>query len=173
MNLATYREVCRSCSQGRSFYRAANDYDLQIRLARHGRFVHVARVTCLYAPQQDGISNRFGEFRQAAFALCSADDAFRHSAQSEPLREAIRQRVEASWPRVALGLLLMKDWRLLRHILELAGRHSSIWHAPRAFWWALDELVETRAGDFPRSVVHAVQALRGLRSRLQRCCQLV
>jgi glycosyltransferase involved in cell wall biosynthesis len=172
MNLAAYREQCRKCSRGRSFYRAANDYDLQIRLALYGQFVHVARVTCLYAAQHVGISisNGFGEFRQGSFALCAADDAYRQSSRTTELREAIRRRVEGEWPRFALGLLLMKDWRLLRHVLGVAARHSRAWNFPRALWWALDGLVDARTRDLPSSVVQAVRVARGLRSGVMRRC---
>lgn len=142
MNLMTYRGFAIACCQERPFYRAANDYDLQIRLARRGPFVYVSEVTCHYRRHANGISATYGLPRQMAYALCSAAEVFANLPLQEGFRRPWRERVERDWPRIAVGLIALHEWPLLWRVLRTVLPFVQ-WHcAPQRFWWALDTAFE-------------------------------
>jgi len=129
MNLATYRSLVIENAQGRGPFRAANDYDLQLRLCRHGDAVFVSRATHIYKPLEGGISSRHGFIRQMAFGLHSAVDAYREiDDPSDELRAAIRNRVESDWCVTVCGLLVSGKWSQLSMVLP---------HVRYARWWRL------------------------------------
>ena len=142
MNLMTYQDIAVKCGCKRPFYRAANDYDLQIRLAQRGPFVHVAEVTHHHRLHVNGISATYGLPRQMAYALSAAAEVFANLPSQEGFRRPWRERVERDWPRIAVGLIALHEWPLLYQVLRTALPYVQ-WHcAPRQFWWALDTAFE-------------------------------
>jgi len=106
MNIATYKAFAMKASNGRDFYRAANDYDFFLRLASQGVFAVLNKVTLLYEFQELGISQQNGKHygRTAAYALCAASDAARQRNSNAECQIALREFVERAAPKTLIRL---------------------------------------------------------------------
>lgn len=166
MNLMTYRLHAIEQSARRGFYRAANDYDLQIRLALRGSFVCVASPTAWCRVLHSGLTATYGVERQVAYALCAAADALQASGRQVELAGAWRVRVQNDWPIAVAGAVCAADWVLLLRVLRIALTQSALWVGPRPVWWQVDRMIEQ--GD--RKIVAPV---RFAASVLRRCRDVV
>ena len=173
MNLATYRDIGLASSRGRGFYRAANDYDLQLRIARSGQFVHVPVVTHTRISSPQGISGKYGLVRQLAYALHAADDAFRRSARRREQQtcEVMRERVRRDWPRAVLGAAFYADWNLLRAVLPIGPRYLNWSEMPggvkRALRWVARRQPELMPNFVVRRVLDERQPCHDLEERAE------
>jgi GT2 family glycosyltransferase len=165
MNIMCRRRDLLECIGKRPFPPAANDYDLQLRLALRGPFVRVASVTASYAEHQGGISSDYGISRQMAYALLSASAAVSACALSPSARAAWTQRVERSWARIFVWLVAERQWTLAAKVAHVAIRHSRWPSCPRRVWWAVDAHFERAAS--PRAAAAVVRQLRRLRNLLR------
>jgi glycosyltransferase involved in cell wall biosynthesis len=140
MNLAVRRDVALKSADVPSFYRAANDYALQVRTARLGPFVHVAALTLEYEETHGGISSKNGYIQQTGYALCAAAECLEALADRRGIdTRAFRARVEETWPGVALHMYLRGNTPLLRKLMGIGLRHGRLRTTPRHFWWALSQ----------------------------------
>jgi len=167
MNVMASRGVAHSCTRGRSFFRAANDYDFQIRAAQRGPFVHVAAVTGEFVIRENGITDRYGPHRQMAYALCSACEAFRDTAKTTEMRRIWLERIRSEAPSLAGRLALQHDWRLLAYVLRIASQGGRPFDVLRGFWWALDQVAEENPNVAAPWLRLTTQAGRGLRVLLR------
>ena len=163
MNLMTYRREAVAASRAQSFYRAANDYSLQLGLAVYGSFVCVPRILSERRLLPDGISCIYGPSRQAAYSLCAADAACRMYGGGVRLMEAMQDRAEREWCRIAVWLAWHKEWRLLGRVLGIAMRRTKWRKWPRAVWWQIDQLAEDHSGELPVGIMALIDAVRRLR----------
>jgi len=148
MNLAVRREVAIVSAEVPRFYRAANDYALQVRTAKLGSFVHVAAVTLEYEETQGGISSQNGYVQQTGYALCAAAECL----QSLPDRTGVdvagfRKRVDEAWPGIALHMYLRGNYALMRKVMALGLKFRRLHRSIRGLWWALDRAEHERALD--------------------------
>jgi hypothetical protein len=167
MNLMTYRWAALKAGQVSSFYKASNDYRLQLSLARYGPFVCVDAPLCEYHSGHSSISKTWGEERQLAFSLHAADAAFRLSEPRPALTQAIRSRVEEDGPDMAIKLACRGDWKMLAKIVPIVLRHGRWWRMPRSLWWALDQMALERPRDVPVVLRALAQRARTLRRRIR------
>ncbi|QDS96348.1 Putative glycosyltransferase EpsH [Roseimaritima multifibrata] len=140
MNLVSYRSLLLKQIRDRQFYAAANDYDLQMRMAVCGPFVYVASVTAFYQEGGAGISATYGATIQRAYALASAAEVYSKLRSDGGVSlEAWRQRVRNDWPAVAPLLVRRGNWPLLMRILR-TGLCYGLWPGlPRRLWWGVSE----------------------------------
>lgn len=139
MNLAVRRHIALQSANVPRFYKAANDYALQVRTARFGSFAHVAAVTMEYEETQGGISSRNGYVQQTGYALCAAAECL----DSLPDRSGVdvagfRRRVEEAWPGIVLHMYLRGNRPLMRRITGIGLRVGRLHKIPRPLWWAID-----------------------------------
>jgi hypothetical protein len=163
MNLMTYRWAALKAGHVSSFYKASNDYRLQLGLAQYGPFVCVDAPLCEYHSGHTSISKTWGEQRQLAYSLHAADAAFRRSRPRPALTEAIRSRVEDDGPDMAVKLACMGDWKMLAKIVPILLRHARWRQMARPLWWALDQMALEHPRDVPvllRALAHRARALR-------------
>jgi cellulose synthase/poly-beta-1,6-N-acetylglucosamine synthase-like glycosyltransferase len=168
MNLMTYRWAAQKAGRVSSFYKASNDYRLQLGLARHGPFVCVDTPLCEYHSGHTSISGTWGEERQLVFSLHAADAAYRLSRPRPALTEAIRSRVEEDGPDMAARLACKGDWKMLARILPILLRHGRWWRMPRPFWWALHKMALERPRDVPVLLGAVARTAKALRRRIRR-----
>jgi len=164
MNLAVRRSVARQSSNVGPFYRAANDYALQIQTACRGSFVHVAAVTLDYEETIDGLSSRNGYIQQTAFSLCAAVESYERERGRRKLDlEGFRQRLDREWPGIALHMYLRKRYALMRRIVWVGVRYGRWMRAPLRLWWALDKAAHDgalKAAPVLRAFVRAANRFR-------------
>lgn len=77
MGFLAKREPALRASANRDFYRAANDYDIQIRLAEQGPFMLLPIITHYFKLSVDGISKKYGIKQQIGYAIYSSWDLYR------------------------------------------------------------------------------------------------
>jgi glycosyltransferase involved in cell wall biosynthesis len=145
MNLATRRDVALRWGQVPSFFRAANDYALQIQLARQGDFVKVPQALMRYEPTPGGLSAMHGLRKQRAYALIAAYRALReHLAgrRDKALERAFADRVSNEWLELWLSLKLAGDTSIRQQLAPIGWRHGHIAKIPSRLWWALDKAEE-------------------------------
>jgi glycosyltransferase involved in cell wall biosynthesis len=145
MNLAARREVALQWGKVPPFYRAANDYALQIQLSRQGDFIEVPQALMLYEPTPGGLSAVHGLRKQRAYALIAADNALREhlgSQRDEELAQIFSKRVSNEWLELWLSLRLAKDDALARQVAYIGRHHGRVADMPSRLWWALDRAEE-------------------------------
>jgi glycosyltransferase involved in cell wall biosynthesis len=142
MNLMTRRSVVDEICRIRPFCRAANDYDLQLRLATRGDFVFVRAVTCNYTNSTDGISSRSRHGLQPMLAVCAAFDAISTSASvdAETLN-AMKGRLRRSWAYFLPTLILQRHWNVALRLIKLAIRERVVGIPLRNFYWGIRHAV--------------------------------
>jgi glycosyltransferase involved in cell wall biosynthesis len=164
MNLAVRREVAMKSAQVPAFYKAANDYALQVRTASLGSFVHVAAVTLEYEETQGGISSQNGYIQQTGYALCAAAETLDSLDDCTGIDvEAFRKRVE-SWPGIALHMYLRGNRPLMRKVIGIGFRFGRMSKFPRRLWWALDSAEKEGSLERAPLLSAVVGALNRLRS---------
>ena len=75
-NVCAYKSVLMQVTSDRSFYKVANDYDMQIRLAEYGSFVAVRTITTTYRFHKSGLTSTYGFQKQMCYALISALEVY-------------------------------------------------------------------------------------------------
>lgn len=139
MNLAVRRSVAIESAAVSKFYKAANDYALQISTACYGPFANVAEVTMEYEETEGGISSSNGYIQQTGYALCAAIEHFELESRRRPLdRSEFGSRVERDWPGIALHMYLRRNYPVLKRV-TIGGLKYGRWRTiPKTLWWALD-----------------------------------
>ena len=127
MCLAAYHDIALESSRGREFFHAANDTDLQLRLARYGKFIFIAKVTNVASLYDDGLSETQGNLRQLAFSLIAAEEIFRVGLNGERYRNEMLLRIEDDWGRLILALVVRKQWMLLSRVWSIGLKYLP-WH---------------------------------------------
>lgn len=136
MNLMTYRMHALAASEGRQRFRAANDYDFAIRIAKFGPFAYADKITIRCDRRSDGISLRMGAY-QAAFAVLALRDGYRDSKRSDAeLRAALRQRLKMLWPSAFVQLLQIRELSLAREVASTGLRYAPWIPSMRYLHWA-------------------------------------
>jgi len=136
VSIMTYRHIALTCGQHRRRFRAANDYDLCLRIASYGSFAFVRQVTVRLAFPANGISETLGHL-QIGFAVVAARDAVSFSGRKDPtIRDALCQRVEQSWPLAAIMLMAKSNLRLGCEVSAIGLRHGRWSVGLRRLWWA-------------------------------------
>lgn len=166
MNLAVRRDVATESVRISPFYRAGNDYALQVSTARHGPFAHVASLSMEYEMSVAGLSDRYGWTQQTGYALCAATEAFEREKDRRDLdRKAFRRRVEEDWTGIALFVYLKRNRSLLKRVISIGLRYGCTSRTPTRFWWALDSAHEKRLLTSERFLRWLAQIGRALRWR--------
>ena len=146
MNLLARREHAARCGRDRATYRAANDYDFQLCLARLGDFAFKASITCCHTLNPSGITGTMKSAVQPAFALCAAFEAAEGSfGPDAEVWRVLRKRLAEMWPLVWPGIVVRGETRLSARILKLALKHRCMRGAARRFWWGIQYAWSDRA----------------------------
>jgi len=148
MNFATYRSIAIQASRDRSFFAAANDYDLLLRIARHGPFNCDPVISCDFEFQNDGISHG-NQGITSAYALCAAHGAYLQSNHTPELRSAIRDLVETQAIKAGIRLLFRRRWALFWRVLMITCLHHRLRKVPKRLYRAVDSCAKHDAGLFP------------------------
>ncbi|MCE9556470.1 MAG: glycosyltransferase family 2 protein [Planctomycetes bacterium] len=137
-NMMTYRQIALKCGRDRGRFRAANDYDLSLRIATFGKFAFVNECTVHQNFPADGISKQFGHF-QIGFAVLAARDAVRFSGRADAgILAALRRRVEHLWPLAAVKLVAASEYRLGFEVAGVGLKYGRWSVGLRRLWWAID-----------------------------------
>ena len=140
MNIGIIREVAIKSTNISPFYRAANDYALQINTAKYGPFASVAETCLDYEQTVGGISSSNGWMLQKAYALCAAHEAFKEKRNRFNINEQIyRQRLENDWPGLALNLLKAKKYSLFKIIVKIGLSHGRLKKIPHSLYWLISK----------------------------------
>lgn len=143
MNIGILREVALKSCKISPFFRAANDYALQIKTACHGSFACVDEILLDYEQTLGGISSKNGHMRQRAYALCAAIDCFEENkSRPECDKAGFKQRIDDDWPEIALHMWLRKDNELLRRTINNGIKYGRWSCFPKHFGWALAKAIE-------------------------------
>ncbi len=172
MNFAMRREVALEAANVPVFYKAANDYALQMRAAAHGPWVHVATLSMECEILPGGLTRTNGWMQQTGYALLAAIESYDAMRGRLPIDEtAFRERVEEGWPGIALHMHLRRNYPVMRKVVA-AGLRLGRWRkVPRTLWWAMDRAEaegDLHAAPLLRGLVRAVNRLRGDDSRAPR-----
>jgi glycosyltransferase involved in cell wall biosynthesis len=166
MNLAIRREVAMRSVDVAHFYRAGNDYALQVNTARFGPFVYVSAVGMECEILEGGLTKTNGWFQQTGYALCSAVECVESINDGTPYdRAAFRKRIEDGWPGIVLHMMLRRNFPLARRVAAIGLRWGRLRMIPRRLWWALDRAWHEGALDASpglRRLVGAVNRMRGV-----------
>lgn len=139
MNLGIIREVAIKSTNISSFYRAANDYALQINTATYGPFASVAEICLDYEETIGGISSSNGWMLQKAYAFCAAHEAFKEQKNKSKINsQTYRERLENDWPELAFHLLKIKKYFLFRKVIKIGLTYGRLKKIPSRIWWILN-----------------------------------
>jgi glycosyltransferase involved in cell wall biosynthesis len=169
MNLAMRRAVALQSADVPRFYKAANDYALQMRAATHGPWVHVATLSMEYEVTPGGLTRTNGWMQQTGYALLAALEIYDAMRDRVHINEAAFQdRVEMGWPGIALHMHLRRNYPVMRRVIA-GGLRIGRWHkVPRRLWWAIDRAEaegDLQNAPLLRGLARVVNHLRGQRSR--------
>lgn len=139
MNFAIRREIAVQCADVPSFFRAANDYALQIRAASLGSFGYIDEPTLRYEATVGGISQKNGLLKQNAFALVAAHDVLCKAGNVGKLREVFNRRLNSEGGKLLAEMLIRREYSLFLMILKIVARLGNWGTALRQSWWHLDE----------------------------------
>lgn len=149
MDIAIWRHIALQSADIERFYRAGNDYAVQIKTSRFGPFVHIAEVTSEFTYLPKGLTSRFGLSLQIGFALCAAVDVY-ESRPDPSRRTLLRKRVAGNVPRGLIGAYLKRNWPLAKRLIRAQMKYGSMTDFPKRLLWDLkrshrdDELEQAR-----------------------------
>ena len=138
MNLATYRIFALQCGLSDNYFKAANDYAFQIRLARLGPFVRVYTVTTVYSSDVSVITKTQGLPVQIAYSLLAAIETYEALPEREKYKCIFTERLETDLAFVFPFLIQKKNWGLLTLLLKSAYRYVNFFKLFRKIWWTVD-----------------------------------
>ena len=138
MNIAVWREDAFWATENRQFYHAANDYDMQLRLALRGPFLFINKFTNEYIRNEFGITSTLGRSRQVAYAVISSVDAYRSSKNRSSFKQALKEGINKSIPECLVGLFLYKEYKLIMKVLYLSFPFINIYRLLKGIWWQVD-----------------------------------
>lgn len=172
MNFAMRREIALQSADVPRFYKAANDYALQVRAAALGPWVHVSTLSMECEILPGGLTRMNGWMQQTGYALLAAVECFDATRGRIAIDEsAFRERVEEGWPGIALHMYLRGNVPALRRVLS-AGLRLGRWRkVPRVLWWAMDRAEaegDLHSAPLLRVFVRTLNRLRGDAARKQR-----
>ena len=143
MNLAIWREIALKSACIPRFYKAANDYALQVNTAQYGAFAHIADISIECPLFENGITDQYGWMQQTGYALSAAAECYVSNPEYHKLyQESFKRKVEDGWPGIVLHLYLRKNFSLMKRIACIGFRYGRLSRAPMRFWYALDEAFE-------------------------------
>lgn len=164
MNIAVRRAVALESANVEKFYKAANDYALQIKTACHGPFANVAEVSMEYEETEGGISSSNGYIQQTGYALCAAIEHFElESARRSVSHAEFCSRVERDWPGIALHMYLNGNYTVLKRVAYGGLKYGGSRNVLRAFYWALDGAYVSNKLDrnsFLKAIASSIALLR-------------
>jgi len=138
MNLATWRSHALAVGGGREFYKAANDYDFQLRLATRGPFLFLNKITNYYTSDNVGITSKYGAWKQAAYATFAAHDLYSSLKDKEKYRESFEGGVKDKAPGAIVALFFNGQYtmsaKLFIRVFSIVSVGGIIKHA----WWFYD-----------------------------------
>lgn len=136
MDLAIWRHTALKSADIPPFYKAGNDYAVQIKTARFGPFVHVAEITSEFVYIPKGLTSQFGLSLQIGFALCAAIDVF----ESSPLaggEQLLKERVISGAPRGLIAAHLKQNRELAKRLIRAQLKYGSMVDFPKRCLWEL------------------------------------
>lgn len=168
MNLAIWRDIALRSTLTSPFYKAANDYAVQINTAQYGAFAHLADISleCLFL--SNGITDRYGWMQQTGYALYAATECYVSNPEYQKnYEESFKHKVEDGWPGIVLHLYLRKNFPLMKRIACIGLRYGRLSRAPMRFWWALDEAFENGLLDKNIILKGFTKVIRSFKNRLK------
>jgi glycosyltransferase involved in cell wall biosynthesis len=143
MNLAVRTSNAREAAQNCSYFKAANDYHFQFKLASKGPFVCVAKITGEYHIGE-GISSIYGTYSQDAYSLISLIQNYLLLNTPPNYLNNLRVRVENEAPKVLIPLLVNHKYALLFKVFRIMLQYGRWAKLPRRIWWAITTYVEDK-----------------------------
>lgn len=136
MNIAVKRDIAYFASKESEYYRAANDFHFQFKVATKGPIVCVSKITNEYFVGQ-GITTVQGIHTQAAYALISLADNYRALGKPPKFALSVQKRIENGSSHVLKPLLKSRKFELLFAVCKNMLRYSRLKQIPRTVWWAI------------------------------------
>lgn len=144
MNIAVRRHVAVEACEVPVFFRAANDYALQIQCAAHGAFAIARNATLLYESTVGGISQQHGLAKQNAFALVAAARALRLSGGKNPAHTLeFKKRLHEEVGAALVESMARGEWALARSLATIAGPALLKPQVLRRGWWHVQRRRQT------------------------------
>jgi glycosyltransferase involved in cell wall biosynthesis len=135
MNLAVRTKYAIEAAQNNSYFKAANDYHYQFKLAGKGPFIGVAKITGEYHVGE-GISSIHGVYSQDAYSIISLIQNYLRLNKPKEYANNVRNRVENETPKVLIPLFLNHKFALLMKVIKIMFIYGRWVKIPTRIWWA-------------------------------------
>lgn len=136
MNMAVRKDVAHYASKDSSFYKAANDFHFQLKVASKGSIVCAADITNEYYVG-DGITAFHGTSTQEAYSLISLIENYIILKEPAEYLTAVQRRIENGSAKVLKPLLRKKKFGLFLLILKNMFIYGRVKKIPKMVWWAI------------------------------------
>jgi glycosyltransferase involved in cell wall biosynthesis len=143
MNLAVRTKIAKEAAADCTYFKAANDYHFQFKLAAKGPFVCVAKITGEYHIGE-GISSKYGSYSQDAYSIVSMIKNYLALEKPKEYSISVKQRVENETAKVLIPLLLNKRYSLFFTIVKIMLVYGRWVKLPRRIWWAVSSHLEKK-----------------------------
>ncbi|MAZ90125.1 MAG: hypothetical protein CL693_21030 [Cellvibrionaceae bacterium] len=137
MNLAVRRDYAIKGTAIGSFYRAGNDYAMQLNLARFGAFVHVASITSEFKIFGEGLTSQHGIDQQMSYSLLAAVEFYLAHSSRDHYRKVFRKRISYYWPTIVYFMWNNSNVRLRNQVIKAGLRYGSVYDSMKSFIWTL------------------------------------
>lgn len=147
MNIAIRRKLALLAAEGNGFYKAANDYHLQFKLAMMTSIVAVPIVTVNYFSDSDNsISKIHGHGLQQVYSVCSLIENYNKLGDlSDKYKDRFCFRIKNELPQVLLYLIRNRRTNVEIYPLILClVKYTKITELPKQFYWAWLRLADTK-----------------------------
>ena len=137
MNIAVRREFAIKGSDIGDFYRAGNDYAMQLHLASFGKFVHVATITSEFEILDQGLTSNFGIDQQMSYSLLAAVEFYQSHPNKTNYRNVFKKRISYYWPSIAYFMWSNPNRKLRNQVIKAGLKNARLVDSVKAFYWTL------------------------------------
>ncbi len=138
MNIAINRNIALISADIDPFYKAGNDYALQIRTSTFGPFLFINDVTLNYSESASGLSKIHGLDKQNAYALCAAHEIVSNPSIEGRYIDIYRTRANEECGKLLVDMYIDGNRELTRRLIEICRKYSTYKDTIKHIWWELD-----------------------------------
>lgn len=136
MNMAVRTDVAVKYCEVPPYFRAGNDYAMQVQLAgSENSFIFIDHETLEYAETQGGLSKQHGLYRQNGYALCALLQQFSSEAPTPEQLHWLKRRVDEESIEIAFEMLMKKDTAMARRMLAAHWQYGSWRQVVKRLYW--------------------------------------
>lgn len=137
MNIAVRKEFAIKGSDIGSFYRAGNDYAMQLHLASFGKFVHTAKITSEFEILDQGLTSNFGIDQQMSYSLLASVEFYQSHPNKKDYRDTFKKRISYYWPSITYFMWSNPNKTLRNQVIKAGLKNANLVDSVKAFYWTL------------------------------------